>query len=299
MKHMTRQLVTALLPHSCAVRLLSKRQYRKYEKAYPTGRARPHALPSDLIVSLTSYPPRYPTLHLTLQSLLRQNTAPDRIVLYIASADAKSIPFAVRVLLEKGVDLCIVDDVRSYKKLVFTVEEYPGAYIATADDDVFYRPDWLSELVAGQGEGSHVITCHRAHRLQLNSQGNLADYHLWTWDVDDDNARQASVDIMPTGIGGILYPPGTLHPDVSRRELYQRYAPTADDLWFFWCARRVGATYRKVGPRFEQLGWWSAQESRLFDENAAANDEQIALLERKFGNPLRMPVFDPFATAAQ
>lgn len=296
---MTRQLVTALLPRSCAVRLMSKRQYRKYEKACPRGPARPHALPGELIVSLTSYPPRYATLHLTLRSLLRQNTAPDRILLYIARGDTKSIPSAVRMLLEEGIDLCIVDDVRSYKKLVFALDEFPDAYIATADDDVFYRPDWLTDLVADQDEGSHVITCHRAHRLRLSPQGNLADYHLWTWDVDDEIARHASVDIMPTGIGGILYPPGTLHPDVSRRELYQRYAPSADDLWFFWCARRAGATYRKVGPRFEQMGWWSAQQNRLFDENAAANDEQIARLERRFGNPIRMPMAGPFAAAAQ
>lgn len=299
MKRKTKQLIAALLPRPWSVRLLSGRQFRKYEKAFPLGQARPHALSGELVVSLTSYPPRYPTLHLTLQSLLRQETVPDRIVLCIARNDAKSIPSSVRMLLDQGIDMCIVDDVRSYKKLVFTLEAFPGAYIATADDDVFYRPDWLSDLVAGQGDGSHVITCHRAHRLRLNSECKLAAYDRWSWDVDDDAARCPSVDIMPTGIGGILYPPGTLHPDVTRRELYQRYAPTADDLWFFWCARRAGATYRKVGPRFEQLGWWSAQESRLFDENAAENDTQIMRLEQRFGNPLTMPVADNLDTAAQ
>lgn len=293
LKRVTKQLITRVLPRSWAVRLWSTLQYRNYTRAAPLGRAQPHALPGPLIVSLTSYPPRYPTLHLTLQSLLRQNTPADRVVLWIAEGDVAAIPKAVRRLINQGVELRVVEDVRSYKKLVFALDAFPDAWIATADDDVFYKPDWLTYLVAGQVSGSSVITCHRAHRITLVQDGAPAAYADWVCDVDDAAAREPSVDLMPTGIGGILYPPGTLHHDVSRRDLYQAYAPSADDLWFFWCARRAGSTYRRVAsPRFAQLGWWSAQTSRLFDENMAQNDAQIATLTEHFGNPVTIPAVD-------
>lgn len=283
------RLITSLLPRSRVVQLRTERQYRKYVRAYPEGVRGPHTLPNQLLVSLTSYPPRYATLHLTLKSLLRQDTQPDQIILWIAEQDEPALPSSVRKLFGDGIQLRIVQDVRSYKKLVFALEDFPGAYIATADDDVFYKPDWLTLLVAGQRQGERVITCHRGHRLKQTPQGDLARYAQWGWDVDDDRAGCPSVDLMPTGVGGVLYPPGSLHPDATSRALYERYTPSADDLWFFWCARRAGATYRKVGPRFEQLGWWSAQDNRLFDANIVLNDAQITQLARRFGNPLAMP----------
>jgi hypothetical protein len=220
---------------------------------------------------------------------LRQDTTPDRILLWIARGDEVLLPPAVRKLCAMGIEMRVVDDVRSYKKLVFAVPDAPSAYIATADDDIFYKPDWLTALVAGVGEDKCIVACHRAHRVKQGPDGLLAKYADWSWDVNDARARLPSIDLMPTGIGGILYPPGALHADVSLRALYERHAPSADDLWFFWCARRAGSAVRKVGPRFAQLGWWSAQRTRLFDANVVNNDAQIAQMTVRFGNPLMMP----------
>lgn len=294
MKALAKQLITAAMPRSAAVRLWSGRQYRRHAKAYPSGHERPHGLPGELIVSLTSYPPRFPTLHLTLRSLLRQDTRPDRIVLWLAHGDEAHLPPAVTDLLATGIELRMVEDVRSYKKLVFALQAFPKAWIATVDDDVFYKPDWLGLLVGGleapENAQAPVITCHRAHRLIPSADGKLAPYGEWTWDVDDPAAHRPSADLMPTGIGGVLYPPGSLHPDAVQRALYEDLAPSADDLWFFWCARRAGSAYRKVGPRFEQLAWWSSQQGRLFDDNIVRNDTQIARLVARYGNPLAMPI---------
>ena len=290
MSGLAKRIVNRLLPRPVATRLWSEAQYRQIARAFPAGAPKPHGLPGELIVSLTSYPARYATLHLTLRSLLRQDTAPDRIVLWIAEGDDAALPGKTRELLGQGIEMRIVSDARSYKKLIFALPAFPAAYVATADDDVFYRPDWLTDLVEGQRGGDPVITCHRAHRLAAQEGGGLVPYHDWEWDVQDARARRPSVNLMPTGIGGILYPPHALHPDAVRQDLFERYAPSADDLWFYWCARRAGTTYRKVGGRFDQTAWWSSQKERLYDHNQRENDLQIASLVRDFGNPLRMPV---------
>ncbi|MFS0850315.1 glycosyltransferase [Novosphingobium panipatense] len=290
MRHLGKSITNRLLPRGLDTRLRSELQYRRLVQAFPTAARRHHGLAGELVVSLTSYPVRYATLHLTLKSLLRQQTVPDRIVLWIADGDVAALPRATRALFAQGIELRIVRDVRSYKKLVFALSAFPRAFIATADDDVFYPPEWLTALVEGQYGSEPVISCHRAHRLREQGPGALVPYHEWEWDVQDAEARDASVDLMPTGIGGVLYPPNALHPDAANQELFARYAPSADDLWFYWCARRAGTRHRKVGGLFDQTAWPSSQSERLYDQNRTDNDLQIAALVQDFGNPLRMPM---------
>ena len=40
---------------------------------------------------------------------------------------------------------------------------------------------------------------------------------------------------MQTGVGGVLYPPGSLKEEMLEPSLFLSIAPTADDLWF-WAA---------------------------------------------------------------
>ena len=51
---------------------------------------------------------------------------------------------------------------------------------------------------------------------------------------------------LPTGCGGVLYPPGSLHPDATDALAFLRLAPTADDLWFWAMAVRQGTPVRFV-----------------------------------------------------
>ena len=63
---------------------------------------RKHSLPGELIVSLTSYPARFGTLHLTLGCLLDQSIKADRTILWIAHDDLDQLPAAVRELEQHG-----------------------------------------------------------------------------------------------------------------------------------------------------------------------------------------------------
>lgn len=247
---------------------------------------KPHALGAALVVSLTSYPARFEFLDLTVRSLLQQSLRPDRIVLWIADTDAAKLPTSVRKLARQGLELRLVPDLRSYKKLVFAVEQFPAAYLVTADDDVYYPPQWLAELVDGIDQQAPVITCHRAHRWPpVVIDNNVPPYVTWEWDVQDEAARRPSTDLLPTGLGGICYPPGSLHHDVVDANTFMSLCPQADDLWFYWMARRAGSKYRKVGGVFEQLYWPGSQEQSLWSENATANDRQIRDLVARYGVP--------------
>ncbi|MDQ3479320.1 MAG: glycosyltransferase family 2 protein [Pseudomonadota bacterium] len=250
---------------------------------------RPHELGGKLLVSLTSYPARFETLPLTLRSLLRQNLHADEVILWIAHGDLALLPRQVRDLESAGLSIRGCDDLRSYKKLIFALAENPGAFIVTADDDIFYPPTWLERLVEAFDPAQPAITCMRAHRLRSGADGSLAPYQSWGWEVRDEASSRASVDILPTGNGGILYPPQSLHPDVLDREAFLQLAPTADDLWFYWMGRRAGSRYKVADTSFRLIAWPYPEDQTLAGQNIeGGNDRQIRALEARYGNPMMM-----------
>jgi hypothetical protein len=252
-------------------------------------RKTPHYLPGPLIVSLTSYPLRFNNLHLTLKSLLNQSVKPDKLVLWIAHGDLPLLPARVRRLERCGVTIRPCEDIGSYKKLIFALEEYPEGFIVTADDDMFYAPRWLEALMSGVDPGEKIIVCHRAHRITIEEDGAIAPYANWKKGAQDVPPLIPSKDLLATGCAGILYPPGSLSPEVSRKELFQQLCSSADDLWFYWMARRAGSTVMKTGAEFPLIEWPSRRPrpSSLWDINrVGGNDQQIKNLEEAFGNPL-------------
>lgn len=243
------------------------------------GGARPHGLPAPLVVSLTSYPARFAGLHLVLRSILTQGVAADRVILWLDQGDEARLPPRVRAL---GVETRICPDWRSYKKIVPTLAEAPDAFIVTADDDVYYGPDWLSGLVARAGAGAGVV-CHRAHRVTLRG-GRPAGYGDWQRNIA---APEAGPLVFPTGVGGVLYAPGVFHPDVGDAGLFQRLAPSADDVWLYWMHRLAGSRPEKIGGRFRITEWPGSQVQNLRAGNLAGdgNDRAVAAMLAHYGFP--------------
>ncbi|HVM21673.1 MAG TPA: glycosyltransferase [Sphingomicrobium sp.] len=253
------------------------------------GERKPHPLPGRMIVSLTSYPPRFGTLELTLNSLLEQTIMPDEIVLWIADQDMPKLPENILRLQGRGITIRTCEDLKSYKKLVPAIEAEPGAFIVTADDDLYYEPTWLEQLAEAWDGDRRTILARRAHRVKEDSKGRIAPYASWGWEVWDDAARKPSADILATSGAGALFPPGALDPRVTDRSLFQTLSPTADDLWFYWMARLAGTRSKVVGRRSRTVMWPLPLENSLAaTNNFGGNDRQIRMLEEAFGNPIRV-----------
>jgi hypothetical protein len=252
---------------------------------FPMVASEPHTLPSELIVSLTSFPARYPTLPMTLKSLLDQKVRPDRTILWIADGDWDALTPDVWALCDHGLSIMRCDDVRSYNKIIHALERWPEAFIVTADDDIYYSPNWLRRLVEGYLHGEPAICARRAHRVLRTAEGCMAPYESWVFDIVSPAGTPATAtELFPTGIGGVIYPPGSLSPETTDQSLFTRLCPTADDLWLYWMGRRANARYRQVGPAFPRIVWEGSQTIALYANNAlGGNDTQIAALERHFG----------------
>jgi hypothetical protein len=241
-----------------------------------------HALPAPLYISLTSHPPRYKYLRQCVLSLLVQDVRPDGLLLWIEHADLAALPAGVRALQRFGLTIMPCENgLRSYKKLVPALRLHPDSCIATADDDQIYPHDWLSALATATAPG--IIAYHRGHRMRFEADGVAAPYSSWDLEIVD---QQPGDIVVPTGVAGILYPPGAFDPRVTDRQLFEALAPTSDDLWFRWMAHLGGSRYRKAPSGGQRDALPTSSVAHLWAINNAGpmgNDVAVRTLTARFG----------------
>lgn len=236
---------------------------------------------APLVVSLTSYPPRFPTLHLTLRSLLLQRVQPTRVMLWIAFDDAQRLPAAVTALQAEGLEIRLCEDIKSYKKIIPALEAEPDAMIVTADDDIYYWSDWLRELLEQSQKHPQDVIAHRVHRMAL-LQNCIGPYREWQQCIPDQDATASN---FATGIAGVLYPPGCLHAEATNRQKFMQLCPNADDVWLYWMTRRNGRLVRRSATNQHPYPWQGSQDVALWKENRTQNDIQIARMMETYGLP--------------
>lgn len=244
----------------------------------------PHDLNGQLVVSLTSYPPRFDRLADTLRTLLLQSIRPDRTILWVAHDAFALLPPDVLACQTMGLEIKTTDDTRSYKKLIPALEAHLNAYIVTADDDVYYEANWLKELVEAHHKSGAKVICHRAHKLHLNTQHEPSPYTEWTHNLASDEQSHL---IFPTGVSGVFYAPHCFDNRVLDQELFQALCPYADDVWFYWMHRLTGGCAQKIGGKRRILEWDMLPTSDLRSYNVLenGNDVQINALIKAFGFP--------------
>lgn len=206
---------------------------------YRVPNLRTESFAQDIVISLTSYGRRVSSnvVYYTIVSLLRQSIQPERIILWLAEDEwnDNTIPAKLANLKNKGVEIRYCQDLRSYKKLVPTIELCPGKSIVTVDDDVIYSTDLLASMLHTHREYPNDVICLNSIKPELTN-GIPKGYKTW----NDYEGPTSSMLVFPVGVGGTMYPAGSLHPDVTKRDLFQKLCPTTDDIWFWFCGLRNG-----------------------------------------------------------
>jgi hypothetical protein len=237
-----------------------------------------------VIVSLSTIPSRAGKVHLTIEGLLRQRYRPDQLVLWVSEETVRGgLSFALRRQMRRGLEVRSVPDLGPQTKLVPALQAFPGALVVTADDDTHYPLDWLGDLVAAHARWPDCVICHRAHRILLDDRGGVRPYAEWDWlapGMGDPSAL-----LFPTGVGGVLYPPSVLDPEVSNARVFREICPTADDVWFKAMSLLSGARCQKVRPcSAEFRSVRGTQRRALADANGRGgmNDVQLQAVFRRY-----------------
>ncbi len=198
-----------------------------------------------IIVSLTSFPAAIPYAVQAIRSVLAGSLLPNKIVLYL---DTQKFPGGVlppeleALKAESKIFEVRFDpaEIRSYKKLIPALRDFPEDVIVTIDDDIFYHPNMLRDLLKLHRRLPEAIIAHRVRKIRPD-----APYRKWRkykWYDFVFKRLHFDYHAMQTGVGGVLYPPHTLDEGMLVPELFMSMAPTNDDIWF-WAAAVSKGTY--------------------------------------------------------
>lgn len=198
----------------------------------------PNISKQPVIVSLTSFPAAIPYAAQAVQSILNGSVLPDKVVLYLTFSqfNESAIPQELLKLAEENPRFEIRDypkDIRSYRKLIPALKDFPNAIIVTIDDDVAYHKHMLRDLLRLHEEIPNAVLAHRAKRIKPDKP-----YRKWSkyrWYHFLSQRIHSGYKNIQTGVGGVLYPPHSLKPEMLDVELFTQIAPTTDDIWF-WAA---------------------------------------------------------------
>lgn len=185
-----------------------------------------------VVVSLTSFPPRFKNLHWCLKSLLLQTYKPDRIVVYLGSDASRDMMTPQMVELERyGVEYKFdaKKNLKPHKKYFYSMQEEKTAIIITVDDDSVYPCNTIKSLMKIHKKYPDSICARRVHQIVRKIDGSFAPYQEWKQECRA--IKEPSRDLIAVGVGGVLYPGGCLGDEAFDDKKFMKLCPGTDDIW--------------------------------------------------------------------
>lgn len=184
----------------------------------------------EVIVSLTTFGKRIYDVYLAIESIMQNTVKPNRILLWLAEEEFQHTPLPQTLLKQqkRGLEIRYCPDIRSYKKIIPTLQAFPESTIITIDDDAIYEFDLIERMINAHINNPKAVCSCRTHRINLNEEGRPNSYLDWEMCASYEDTSYLN---FPTTGGGTLYPPNSLHKEVTNIEAFTSMCPTADDIW--------------------------------------------------------------------
>ncbi len=234
---------------------------------------------ADIIVSLTTYKKRLYDVYLAIESIMQQSMKPNRIVLWLETElQGKTLPRLLQLQQLRGLEIRYCEDLRSYKKLIPSLKEFPNSAIITIDDDLIYAVDTIERLVTAYRDNPSFIYCCRMHRIRLNKNGSIKKYLDWEW--ESSSLDLSSLNFPTTG-AGTLFPPHCFNKEVFNENVFLSSCKYADDVWFKAMSLYNGVQCKKIFTHnnngVDYLENPSFQDTSLASINVAKNVNDIQI----------------------
>lgn len=186
----------------------------------------------EVIVSLTTYGKRINNVFRTIESVFQQTRKANRVILWLADDEYSEaeIPLYLLRQKERGLEIKYTKDIKSYKKLIPTLQIYPDAFIITIDDDYMYPLTLIEHLLRAHKQFPNAVCSMCARTLRKNNNGTFDTYESFKFEKNEKYV--CSMNHVAEGFGGILYPPHCFHHDIFNEKLFISLTPHTDDLWF-------------------------------------------------------------------
>lgn len=184
---------------------------------------------NDIVVSLTTHGNRLNYVHLAIASIMLQTMKANRIILWLGDdLVGQNVPEMLKILQQYGLEIYYTKDIRSYTKLIPALRLCPKDSIITIDDDPIYDVCLLEHLIKAHLRNPNCIYGSRCHKIVKNGL-DVSPYKDWNIEI---KTPEESMLILPTGVGGVIYPPHSLDDEVLNEDVFMSICPTTDDIWF-------------------------------------------------------------------
>ncbi len=251
-----------------------------------------------VIVSLTSYPGRIGIVSNCIDSILKQKTKPEKVLLWLSEKQfpnkEEDLPEDLKKMQARNKRFEIKwakEDLGPHKKYFYTVKEYPDHPVIIIDDDAIYDETMVFKLMKSFKKYPHSISCMRANLITFNKNKTVKPYSLW---VKDFNMILDTPcwNLLPVGVGGTLLPPGCLPKEAFDIEAIKENCLYCDDLWLKAMTTYAGYDVVIPGERsFYQL-IENSQDTALWklNDDLGNNDKSFKKIcdycEEVFDEPL-------------
>ena len=224
----------------------------------------------EYVLSLTSHPGRINSLAEVVESLLAQTASPKHLALWLSSNQfpgrEADLPEYLLEFRQNGLEICWCDDdLRPHKKYLYAAQKYPDLPLIIVDDDTIYDREMAETLLSSYLDNPHAVSCMRANLILFKPDGSFRSYDNWVYDYRAKRG-EPSYQLLPTGVGGVLYPPRAIPEEAFNGAAIKKVALDADDLWlkFFATAHGYPAVVARKSLKYrtvegsQDVGLWNA-----------------------------------------
>ena len=256
-------------------------QYKLFRPALP------EALPADgeVVLSMTSFPPRMKHLWMVIDLLMRQQARPACINLCLFKGDFPDgkLPESLAPYLERGLRIIWADEnLMPHLKYHYTFkEEMEGMKrpVITVDDDLFYPTDMTARLVRLHEEYPDAVCANIAKRIK----GPM--YNGWEIELQ---RHSPDTGLLALGFGAVLYPFSFYRSEcIYDLDAIRGLCPKADDLWLKKCENLTGTGVATGGFMAVPPELPSSQRTSLSASNVAQGRNDIAWAALERYDPIR------------
>lgn len=185
----------------------------------------------NIVISMTTFPPRFKKIGLVIKSILLQRFKPDKIIVYLdGKTTYNDLTEEMKAFQEYGVEYRFHNEtlLKCHCKYFFAMKEFPNSVIVTTDDDVILPPDWLKSLIDSYRKYPKAVSARRVHFMRHDAKAFLPYNH---WFDQYRTIKEPSHLLLATGVGGVLYPPHCLKEGLLNQNDIKKLSLECDDLW--------------------------------------------------------------------
>ncbi|MGY3213778.1 hypothetical protein [Mucilaginibacter sp. HD30] len=223
------------------------------------------------IVSLTSFPKRIGSVCYVIYSLYMQTVLPGKIILVLTKEEfpggMEEVPLALRNLLGKGLKIVFVEyNLRPHNKYYYSLKNYPNREVITIDDDLFYWPNTIKQLVNLHTEFNNCVCANSAVRLRYANSTLTLTNDCSPKFLEDTNVAR--------GVFGVLYPKNFRSDELFNIDNIRKLSLNADDLWLKAQALNLGVGVVKVNAYPVPFFLSGSQTTSLMQSNVDRNENE-------------------------